>query len=298
MACFRVDIVIYDANNRKYDNTGGGSEGSAWRYTFYTSKDPNTDAKLIKDLGDPMNRILTSPDPQKKQNKRSRDKRNTCKSIIQPGYTGGEWTATTRTTLDENGKDNSSWNITGTAMGAPGDGPYQFINIDTTYTVFTNIETDQSLCPDNASAQSLDYSIQQNITDETGCQCDFGDSSLTNLPAIDLSGQGFQSQTETPTTLKEFITYLESLRDSCISGSEQTFTMQFACLPMNITLEPFSFPSGWSTLSDAQKINFLNSKVTLIQKALGSYNFFEFVSLKTQCLKSTGTIINGHIYKQ
>jgi hypothetical protein len=274
MACYKITVTVIDPSSSP------GEAGKSWKYTFYTTKNPETDPALKNGMSDPLSIISNT-----KKNTKVRGFKQ-CKIQVKEYAKNGSWTVS----YDPDPSNPDGFRKPTT--------PYETTppwgNIDVTY--------------DSSSDQVADNTCNQDFTVQvagdgdyfpdtsTDCQCPLGNSSLGNLPAIG-AGLGFQSQAETPTTLKQFITYLEGLRDICVSGLGQKFTMQFACLPKNIILEPFSFPSGWDTLSDAQKINFLNSKVTLLQQALGN-SYYQQISLKTNCLKSAGTIINGHIYKQ
>ena len=274
MACYKITVTVIDPSSSP------GEAGKSWKYTFDTTKDPATDPALRNGMSDPLSIISNS-----KNNKKVRGFRQ-CKIQVKEYAKNGSWTVS---------YDPDPTNPDGFK---PPTVPYETTppwgNIDVTYDSSSDQVSD-STCDQDFSAQAADDGDYFPDT-STECQCPFGDSSLGNLPAIG-AGLGFKSQTETPTTLKQFITYLEDLRDICISGEGQKFTMQFACLPKNIVLEPFSFPSGWDSFSDAQKINFLNSKVTVLQQALGN-SYYQEISLKTNCLQSSGTIINGHIYKQ
>jgi hypothetical protein len=152
-------------------------------------------------------------------------------------------------------------------------------------------------CDQNFSNQAIDDTGDNYQQGSTDCQCPFGDSGLADFSGGDFGGLSQSFNVQSTPTMEDFIDYIEGLQSSCLSNGGVSFTLQFSCLPKNIVLEPFSFPSGWSSFSDAQKINFLNSKVTLLQQALGN-SYYQEISLKTNCLKSAGTIINGHIYKQ
>jgi hypothetical protein len=275
MACFKITVTVIDPSSSP------GEAGKSWKYTFYTTKDPATDRVLKNAMSDPLSIISNT-----KTNKKVRGFKQ-CKIQVKEYAKNGSWTVS----YDPDPSNPDGFRKPTT--------PYETTppwgNIDVTY--------------DSSSDQVADGTCDQDFTAQvagdgdyfpdtsTDCQCPFGDSGLANFSG---SGFGPMSQSfniQSTPTMADFIDYIEGLQSSCLSNGGLKFTLQFSCLPKNIILEPFSLPTGWNTLSDAQKINFLNSKVTLIQQALGN-SYYQQISVKTNCLKSAGTIINGHIYKQ
>ena len=297
MACYRVTITVTDT-------ACGGEQGCSWKYIFYTRLnpepgDPETEGltpeqkKAEEDL---RNLIVVDPlrilrDPFVPSNRKTRTMSKSCQINVKEYASNGSW----RVSFDKNSDNQEAYKRVSVPYKNKDAPPWGNVEKTIIYTQFYESVEDGS-CDQDFTTEAIDDTGDNYQQGPTDCQCSFGDSSLGNLPAIG-AGLGFKSQTDSETTLQQFITYLEDLRDICIDGAGQKFTIQFACLPKNIVLEPFDFPSGWGSFNDAQKINFLNSKVTVLQQALGN-SYYQEISLKTNCLQSSGTIINGHIYKQ
>lgn len=299
MACYKVTVTVIDKS------PSPGEAGKSWQYTFYTRLNPNdgpptegltpeqqkAEQALRRGMADPLDIVR---DPYVPGDRKKKRLPKSCAIKVKKYASNGSW----KVSYNPDSNNEEAYQKPTVPYGnIP---PWGNLGREDELRYLDYRAESQQVadgtCDQNFTTQAIDDAGDNYQEGSTECQCPLGDSSLGNLPAIG-AGLGFRSQTDTETSLTQFITYLEGLRDTCISGSGQKFTMQFACLPKNIVLEPFSFPSGWDTLGDAQKINFLNSKVTLLQQALGN-NYYQEISLKTNCLKSAGTIINGHIYKQ
>jgi len=296
MACYKVAVTVTDKDC-------GGEQGCSWKYTFYTRLNPNPldpptqglspedqkrERELRNDVSDPLNIVR---DPQVPRNPQKKKPGKACAIKVKDYASNGSWTVT----YDKNKNNQEAYKKPTVPYG--GVPPWGNLGEgDEGKKLEYKVETDpvgDGSCDQDFTSQEI--GDQQGSTD-CGCQGS-GDSGLADFSGGGFGGLSQSFNAQNTTTMEDFVNYIESLQSSCLSDGGVKFTLQFACLPKNIVLEPFSFPSGWSSFSDAQKINFLNSKVTLLQQALGN-SYYQEISLKTNCLKSAGTIINGHIYKQ
>jgi len=305
MACYKVTVTVIDLGIGVQDTFIGGGQGRSWKYTFYTRLNPNEldppteglspkdaglERALRKGMSDPLNIVM---DPYVPMNRKKKTFAKNCKINVKKYASNGSW----KVNFEEDPSNEDTYKRPTTPLSeSPPWGNRTKERGEIDYRAEVDSVGDGS-CDQDFTTQEIDDSGEDYQEGSTECECQFGDSGLADFSGGDFGGlsQSFNAQS-TP-TMKDFVDYIESLQSSCLSNGGVSFTLQFACLPKNIVLEPFSLPSGWSSFSDAQKINFLNSKVTLLQQALGN-SYYQEISLKTNCLKSAGTIINGHIYKQ
>lgn len=294
MACFKVTVTVIDLGV-------GGGQGMSWKYTFYTRLNPNpldppTEGLSPKDAGleralrngmsDPLDIVM---DPYVPANRKKKTFPKNCKINVKPYAKNGSWTVSFDKDPSNDGEykrpttpyeDSPPWGNRSKERG----------------------EIDYSAATESVGDGSCDQDFtSQGIGDEEG-STDCGCQGSGGSGLADFSGGGFAPMSQSfnaqsTTTMKDFIDYIESLQSSCLSNGGAKFTLQFACLPRNIILSPFTLPDDWNNYGDAQKSAFLDSKATILQSALGR-NYYQQISLTVKCLKSAGTIINGHIYKQ
>jgi|LakMenE18May11ns_1017448.scaffolds.fasta_scaffold9955224_10 hypothetical protein len=298
MACFKITITVTDT-------VCGGESGCSWKYIFYTrlnpeAGDPETEGLTPEQTTaerDLRNLIVVDPlrilrDPFVPSNRKTRTMSKSCKINVKEYASNGSW----RVSFDKNSDNQEAYKRVSVPYKDKDAPPWG--NVEKTIIYSQSYESvEDGSCDQDFTTEAIDDFGDSYEQGPTECECPFGDSGVADFSGGGFGGlsQSFNAQ-NTP-TMEDFIDYIEGLQSSCLSNGGVSFTLQFSCLPKNIVLEPFSFPSGWNSFSDAQKINFLNSKVTLLQQALGN-SYYQEISLKTNCLKSSGTIINGHIYKQ
>lgn len=302
MACYKVTVTVIDPKC-------GGDSGCSWKYTFYTRLNPNpgdppteglsqedqdAEKALRRAMSDPLDMVR---DPEVKRNRKTRTFGKSCKINVKDYAKNGSW----QVSFDPNQNTDSTDGYSNPSVPYNQGNDPPWGNIDVDYSVDSDPVQDGT-CDQNfaggANAQALADTGENYQQESTDCGCKgSGDSGISNFSGNNIGGLSQSFHAQTTTTIEDFIDYIEQLKSSCLSNNGQKFTLQFFCLPKRLFLEPFLLPNAWDTLSDAQKINFLNSKVTILQQTLGN-TYYQQISLKTNCLKSAGTIINGHIYKQ
>lgn len=292
MACYKVTISVIDPKC-------GGEAGCSWKYTFYTRLNPDpgqppTEGLSPKDQGreralrngmsDPLSIISEN-----KTKKNVRGGFRQCKIKVKDFASNGNW----KVSYDSDSNNDDSY----VKPRTPYETTPPWGNIDVTYDSSYDTVGDGS-CDEDFSAQTVDDSEAYNYFPDSSTNCDCPVSSnanLTDFPNLNMSGQFFHTQSTT--TIKDFISYLETLQNDCLNSNGQKFIIQLSAPKSNIYIDPFVLPDDWSNYGDAQKNAFLDSKTTLLRQALGS-RYTQLVTISAKCLKSSGTIINGCIYKQ
>lgn len=276
MACYKVTVIVIDSS------PSPGEAGKSWKYTFYTRKDPETDPALLRGMSDPLSIVSDTTTSKKVRGFKQ------CRITVKEYAKNGSWTVS----YDPDPNNSDSFKRPSVPYGAlpPWGG------IDVTYQSSSD-PVDDNTCDEDFTTQEIDDGDYfPDTSTECGCEGS-GDSGLADFSGGGFGGLSHSFNAQSTPTMKDFVDYIESLQSSCLSNGGAGFTLQFACLPKNIILSPFTLPDDWNNYGDAQKSAFLDSKATMLQSALGR-NYYQQISLTAKCLKSSGSVVNGCIYKQ